>query len=170
MKKFCFTFFILILVFSPVLNGQLSSRQAGLRAGYRGGLFYQLSHESGNAEIAYNAMIGFGDGGIQITGLKIIYEKSLSSISPDLFFAWGYGGHAGFVYTEQPRFYSDSYNLRRMLFCPVVGVDGWVAAEYRVREVPLNVSLNLKPFVEIAIPASVRLMPLDLAISISYVF
>jgi len=170
MKKFYFTFFILTLVFSSVIYGQLSSRQAGLRAGYRGGLFYQLSHESGNAEIAYNAMIGFSDGGIQITGLKIIYEKSLSSISPDLFFAWGYGGHAGFVYADQPRFYTDSYNIRRRLFCPVGGVDGWLDAEYRVREVPLNVSLNLKPFVEIVIPASVRFMPLDLAISVSYVF
>jgi hypothetical protein len=170
MKKFYLTIFILILVFPPVMNGQLSSRQAGLRAAYRGGLFYQLSHESGNAEIAYNAMIGVGDGGIQITGLRIIYERSLNSISPDLYFAWGYGGHAGFVYADQPGFYTDSYYLRRRLFCPVAGIDGWVAAEYRVREVPLNISLNLKPFIEIAIPASVRVIPIDLALSVSYVF
>jgi hypothetical protein len=170
MKKFYSAFFITAIIFSSVVNGQLSSRQAGIRLGYRGGIFYQLSHEAGNAEIAYKGMIGFSDGGIQITGLKIIYETSLSSISPDLFFAWGYGCHAGFIYANQPRYFIDTYNYRRRLFCPVAGIDGWLAAEYRVREVPLNVSLNLKPFIEIAIPASVRAMPLDLALSVSYVF
>jgi hypothetical protein len=170
MKKFCSSFFITAIMFSSLLNGQINSRQAGIRLGYRGGIFYQLSHEAGNAEIAYNGMIGFSDCGIQITGLKIIYETSLSSISPDLFFAWGYGGHAGFIYTDQPRYFTDTNNYRRRLFCPVAGIDGWLAAEYRVREIPLTVSLNLKPFIETAIPVSVRAMPLDLALSVSYIF
>jgi hypothetical protein len=170
MKKFYSTFLITAIIFSSVVNGQLTSRQAGLRLGYRGGIFYQLSHEAGNAEIAYNGMIGFSDCGIQITGLRIIYETVLSSISDDLFFAWGYGAHAGFIYADQPPYFTDTYNFRRRLFCPVAGIDGWLAAEYRVREVPINVSLNLKPFIEIAIPASVRVIPIDLALSVSYVF
>jgi len=170
MKKLYSTFFTLILISFSVVNGQLSNRQAGLRIGYRGGIFYQLSHEAGNAEIAYNAMLGFSNHGIQLTGLRIVYETSLSSISPDLYIAWGYGGHVGFIYTDHVGYFGDTYSFRRSRFCPVLGADGWLGAEYRVHEVPLNISLNLKPFVEITIPAFVRVMPFDLALSVSYVF
>jgi hypothetical protein len=170
MKKFYPLFITLIIINHSVVNGQLSSRQAGLRIGYRGGIFYQLSHDAGNAEIAYNAMVGFSNFGVQLTGLRIVYETPLHSISPDLYFAWGYGGHAGFIYTDHVGFFGETYNFRSRRFCPVFGADGWLAAEYRVQEIPLNVSLNLKPFVELSVPAFVRVMPFDLALSVSYVF
>ena len=162
---------ILIIFISPLgLMGQSGTKQAGLRIGYRGGIFYQLSHKAGNAEIAYNAMLGFSNYGLQLTGLRIVYETSLNSISPDLFFSWGYGGHAGFIYTDHFGYFGDTYSFQKRRFCPVFGADGWLAAEYRVQEVPLNISLNLKPFVEISIPAFVRVMPFDLALSVSYIF
>jgi len=110
MKKFYFIFFGLILIFSSVMNGQYCSRQAGLRMGYRGGIFYQLNHEAGNAEIGYNAMLGFSNHGIQFTGLRIVYETSLSTISPDLFLAWGYGCHVGFIYTDHMGYLGESYS------------------------------------------------------------
>jgi len=170
MKKFYSAFFIISIVFAATLNGQLSNRQAGLRIGYRGGIFYQLSHDAGNAEIAYNGMVGFSNNGIQVTGLRIIYETSLNSISPDLYLAWGYGGHVGFIYTDHLGYFGDANSFERRRLSPVIGADGWLAAEYRVREVPLNISLNLKPFVELTMPAFVRVMPCDLALSVSYVF
>lgn len=170
MKRLLLALFIIILSSTSVIRSQTGTRQAGLRIGYRGGIFYQLSHEAGNAEIAYNAMVGFSNYGIQLTGLRIVYETSLGSISPDLYLAWGYGGHAGFIYTDRIGYFGDTYHFDHRRFCPVIGADGWVAAEYRVREVPLNISLNLKPFVEITIPAFVRVMPFDLALSVSYVF
>jgi hypothetical protein len=115
-------------------------------------------------------MLGFNNYGLQLTGLRIVYETSISSISPDLFFAWGYGGHLGFIYSDHLGYLGETYSFQRERFCPVIGADGWLAAEYRVREIPLNISLNLKPFVEITIPAFVRVMPVDIAISVSYVF
>jgi hypothetical protein len=163
-------FFIIIVLANSIVNGQYGNRQAGLRMGYRGGIFYQITHEAGTAEIGYNAMLGFSKNGIQITGLRIVYETSIKGISPDLFFAWGYGGHVGFIYTDHVGFLGETYYFQRDRFCPVFGVDGWLAAEYRVHDIPLNISLNLKPFVEITVPAFVRVMPLDLAVSVSYVF
>ena len=62
------------------------------------------------------------------------------------------------------------YNFQGERFCPVLGADGWIAAEYRFRDIPLNISLNLKPFVELTIPSFVKIMPGDLGISVSYVF
>ena len=170
MKKICFTYFVLILLSSSGVKGQFANRQAGLRTGYSGGIFYQITNEAGNAEIGYNAMLSFNNNGIQLTGLRIIYETALNEISPDLFFAWGYGGHVGFVYTDHLGFLGVRYNFRGERFCPVFGADGWLAAEYRFSEIPLNISLNFKPFVELTIPSFVKIMPWDLGVSISYVF
>ncbi len=170
MKKIYITLFALSFIFSPVLKGQYGKQQAGIRAGYAGGIFYQLTGEAGNAEIGYNALLGFRSRGLQITGLRIVYEKSLNTISPDLFFAWGYGGHVGFINIDRPPDPGDLYPVNRESVCSVIGADGWLAAEYRVQEIPLNISLNLKPYIEIAIPAYVRVMPFDLALSVSYVF
>jgi hypothetical protein len=170
MKKSFIFIFLSVVLFPMVLSGQMATRQAGIRAGYKSGFFYQVSNEAGNAEIAYNALLSFNNNGMQLTGLKIIYETSLNSVSPDLYFAWGFGGHLGFVYTDYLRYMGESYYFQKDRFCPVIGADGWLAVEYRVREIPLNISLNLKPFVELTIPAFVRVMPVDFAVSVSYVF
>ena len=166
--------FLLILIFtllSPfIVSGQLSTRQAGLRLGYRSGIFYQVSSETGNAETGYNAMVSFNDNGLQITGLKIIYENSFSGISPNLLFGWGYGGHIGFTYSDHIKAMGDDYYFHDDRFCPLFGVDGWLAAEYRISDIPVIVSLNYKPYLEITIPAFVRLMPGDFGLSVSYVF
>ncbi len=138
--------------------------------GYRSGLFYQLSHEAGNAEIAYNGLLSFQKNGVQVTGLKIIYETTLDDISPNLVFSWGYGGHAGFTYSDHVRFLGEDYYFPDDRFCPLIGIDGWAAAEYRIIDIPLNVSLNVKPFAELTFPSFFKITPWDFAVSISYVF
>jgi hypothetical protein len=134
------------------------------------GIFYQISNDAGNAEIGYNAMLGFNNNSLRITGLRIVYGTALTEISPDLYLAWGYGGHAGFAYIERAFYRPDDSVFHNQEFCPLFGVDGWGAIEYRFRDIPLNLSLNLKPFIELAIPSYVRFMPADLGLSISYVF
>jgi hypothetical protein len=170
MKRSLLLIFLTFLMISARVSGQISTRQAGLRLGYRSGIFYQVSTEAGNAEVAYNGMLSFRKNGVQFTGLKIVYETSLDHISPDLFFGWGYGGHVGFVYSDHLKFLGEDYYFQGERFCPLFGIDGWLGAEYRVHEIPLNISLNIKPFVEITLPSFVRLMPGDVAVSISYVF
>ena len=160
----------LAILTSLSLSGQFSTRQAGARLGYRSGLFYQVSSQTGSAETAYNALLSFSNHGLQLTGLRIIYEDSFNSISPNLYFGWGYGGHAGFIYSDHVRSMGEDYYFHDDRFCPLFGVDGWLAAEYRIRDIPVIVSLNLKPYVEITIPGFVRLMPADFAVSISYAF
>ena len=170
MRKIFPLILLSVLLSSVNLSGQISTRQAGLRMGYRSGIFYQVSSETGNAETGYNAMMSFNNIGLQLTGLKIIYENSLNGISPNLFFGWGYGGHVGFIYSDHVRAMGEDYYFHDERFCPLFGIDGWLAAEYRIRDIPVIVSLNLKPYVEITIPAFVRLMPADFGFSISYVF
>jgi hypothetical protein len=170
MKKLFPLILFSVLLSTAVLTGQISTRQAGIRLGYRSGIFYQVSSETGNAETAYHALMTFNNNGIQVTGLKIIYQNSLQGISPNLFFGWGYGGHAGFTYSNHIKSMGEEYYFHDERFCPLFGIDGWIAAEYRIHDIPVTVSLNLKPYLEITVPAFVRLMPGDFAISVSYVF
>ncbi|HKK43199.1 MAG TPA: hypothetical protein VJ963_12370, partial [Bacteroidales bacterium] len=104
MKKICLFSVILIMVCSTGMKAQFANRQAGLRVGYRSGFFYQVSNDAGNAEVGYNGMLSFSNNGLQITGLKIVYETALTDISPDLYFAWGFGGHIGFMYSDHVGF------------------------------------------------------------------
>jgi len=170
MNKLIPVILLAIILIPDSVSGQDGHRQAGVRSGSRGGIFFQTTSDAGNADIGYNAMIGFNNAGIQITGLRIIYERSITDISPDLYFAWGYGGHAGFIVTDNFSYFGESYSFPYERFCPVFGVDGWIAAEYRFRELPIILGINLKPFVELTIPAFVKVMPGDLGISISYIF
>jgi hypothetical protein len=116
------------------------------------------------------AMVGFRKNGLQITGLRLFYEISLSEISPDFYLVWGYGAHAGFVITNQLSFLGEKYYFHSEKFCPLVGVDGWAAAEYRFRKIPLILSLNIKPYVELTTPSFVNVRPIDLGVSIAYSF
>jgi hypothetical protein len=170
MKKIILLTIVAILSFQNQAFTQETRKQAGVRTGIRGGVFFQLTSDAGNAEIGYNAMLGFNNNGIQVTGLRIIYETGLTDISPDLYFGWGYGGHAGFIVTDHISYFGERYNFTNDRFCPVFGADGWAAAEYRFREIPLIISVNIKPYVELTIPAFVKLMPGDIGISVSYVF
>jgi hypothetical protein len=160
----------LLILTTLSLSAQFETRQAGFRMGYRSGIFYQVSHEAGNAEIAYNGLLSFQKNGVQLTGLKIIYETTMGDISPNLVFSWGYGGHVGFFHSDHIRFLGEDYYFPDDRFCPLLGVDGWVAAEYRITDIPLNVSLNVKPFVELTFPSFFTVTPWDFAVSLSYVF
>ena len=169
-KKFTLVFTIVLLVSMYNAQGQLSTRQAGFRAGYTSGLFYQVTREEGYAEVGYNMLLSFRDDGVQFTGLRVVYERSLDNISPNLFFSWGYGGHVGFTYSDKVTFMGEDYYFHDQRFMPLFGIDGWAATEYRIHDIPLTVSLNIKPYVEIVIPAFVRVVPWDFAISVAYVF
>jgi hypothetical protein len=170
MKRRVILTYTLIILTSLSLKAQFETRQAGLRMGYRSGFFYQVSHEAGNAEIAYNGLMSFNNRGVQVTGLKLFYETSHGDISPNLVFAWGYGGHAGFIYSDHVRFMGEDYYFNDDRFCPLLGIDGWLAAEYRITDIPLNVSLNFKPYIELTFPSFLRVMPWDFAFSVAYVF
>lgn len=170
MKRTLYLTLLLIFLSIPILSGQMVTRQAGLRLGYSSGIFYQVTQHAGTAEIGYNGMLSFKQSGLQLTGLKILYQNSLNDISRNLFLSWGYGGHIGFNYSDHVRFLGEDYYYSHDRFIPLFGVDGWLAAEYRIQDIPLNVSLNWKPFVEMTLPGFVSVIPWDFALSVSYIF
>lgn len=170
MRKIQVTIIFLIIISCSIAKSQSLGRQVGLRAGYRSGFYYQVTTQTGNAETGLFVMAGFHEHGVQLTGLKVIYEMALSEISPDLILAWGYGGHAGFIFTDHVAFLGEDFYFYHERFCPVFGIDGWGAAEYRFRKIPLILSLNVKPYIEMTIPSFVKIIPFDFGFSCAYTF
>jgi hypothetical protein len=162
---------LIIVIINPlILTGQNTSRHAGLRTGYRAGIYYQIPGTGNNPGTAYQMLASFNHNGIQLTGLKIIYESQLDEISSQFWFAWGYGGHAGFIITDHLSYLGEKFFFRGERFSPLFGVNGWAAVEYRFREIPILINLNIKPFVELTIPGFVNIMPGDVGISFAYIF
>lgn len=170
MKRILFSLIFILLVSQGVILSQAVRKQAGLRSGYTGGIFFQATSDAGTAETGYMAMLGFRDNGVQLTGLRIIYETTLDEISPDLYLGWGFGAHAGFIVTDNLRFLGADYYFTGERFCPLFGIDGWGSLEYRFRSVPLVLGLNIKPFIELTVPSFLHIMPGDVGISVSYSF
>ncbi len=164
--------FLLIFLIPPAAGtyGQTIRQQAGLRTGYMGGIFYQASAPSGIGESGLYAMISFRENGLQLTGLRTYTGSSLTEISRDLVFGWGYGGHAGFIVTRDIRFLGRDYYFGNDRFCPLAGIDGYGFLEYRFSSIPLALGLNIKPYIELTMPSFIRLFPGDIGISVSYVF
>ena len=170
MKHNSIKLILIFLIFSSLTHAQSVNKQAGLRSGYMSGLFFQVTGESGSAETGFMAMASFRNNGVQFTALRILYETTLDEISPDLYLGWGYGGHAGFIVTDNLRFMGNDYYFTGERFCPLFGIDGWGSLEYRFRSVPLVIGLNIKPFIELTIPSFIHIMPGDIGISVSYSF
>lgn len=166
--------FVILMVTLSVscccLKGQYASHQAGLRAGYTGGLYYKAFSPSGNGATGFMALLSFRERGLQVTGLKIFRGTSVDEITPDLFFGWGYGGHAGIINRHVRHFEQGDYYYNDYAVFPLAGIDAYGFIEYMFREIPVSVSLSIKPFIEIALPASFKIIPGDIGLSVSYYF
>ncbi len=170
MKKIITLSIMLAAFCYATADGQYHYKQAGVRSGLSGGIFMQYSHNTRPVETSLMGMVGFRKNGIQFTAMKITYETTLSEISDDLWFTWGYGGHGGFIYTDRLNQFGEPYYFRAERFCPLIGIDGWAGLEYRFGTIPLSIGLNVMPWFEIVFPSFISFFPVDVGISIAYRF
>jgi hypothetical protein len=160
---------ILLMVVKPV-NAQITENHIGIRGGIHSGIYYQNLISAGTAEKSFFIMLSADTNNARLTVLRIFYETSLSKITDNLFFTWGYGGHAGFSVTDYAYFLGKKYQFEYEQFRPLAGIDAWAGIEYRVLSIPMIIGLNLKPYFEIMAPGFISLQPGDIGLSIAYRF
>jgi hypothetical protein len=160
-------FIILILLFSLPASAQDYFKAAGIRGGLSSGFTYRQHLEP---ELAYEGILSFRKGGMQLTVLREHIKPALFEFSEDFFFTYGYGGHIGFNYTDNYFFMFQEYYNYRKRFSPLIGVNGYVGLEYRIPVIPLQVGMDLKPFFEFSMFEFFRIVPWDFAFSIKYIF
>jgi len=157
----------LILLFSLPSAAQEYSRAAGLRGGLSSGLTYR-QHLA--PELAYEGLLSFRKGGLQCTILREYIQPAIFEFSEDFYFAYGYGGHVGYNFTDHYVIMFHEYNYYEKRFSPLIGIDGYIGLEYRIPVIPLQVGIDLKPFFEFSLFEIFRFAPWDLAFNIKYLF
>lgn len=116
------------------LNAQDYQTSLGLRAGYPYGL--TVKHFLGKTNAVEGILAG-SYGGLVITGL---YENEhWTGQYPGLNWFWGFGGHVGFWAAGR------NPNLDEVYNGSVIGLDAILGLEYTFDEIPLNLSLDILP-------------------------
>ena len=147
MKRIILSGIVLIMFSMMPAGAQFENQQAGMRFGYSFGLYYQVTSPAGNSEVGALMMASFRKGGLQATGLRITYEYALGSLSPDFKLVWGYGGHVGFMVTDNITSMGENYYFPEERFLPLIGADGYAAIEYTIPPIPVTLTLSYNPFV-----------------------
>jgi hypothetical protein len=167
MKNHIIHLFIFILLLSPSISeAQNYTRNAGIRGGQTSGFTYRQYMDEGNA---YEGILSFKQNGLQLTILKEFVQPYLTEHSENIYLVWGFGVHAGTNRTSSweiftKRFYDFSS------ITPLIGVDGFAGLEYRIREIPLIVGADFKPFFDLAGVRFFSISLWDFAISLKYNF
>lgn len=115
----------------------------GLRVGPTSGVTFK--HHSGSHAI--EGIVGFWNTGASITGL---YEIHAPTGTPGLKWYYGGGGHIAFQSSDYYyRYRGNDYVYRYRDQGVALGVDAIVGIEYKITPIPIAVSLDIKPLIEI---------------------
>ncbi|HHJ11106.1 MAG TPA: hypothetical protein ENK25_09510 [Bacteroidetes bacterium] len=155
MKKILF-FVIVLFALTSQLNAQHYVNSIGLRGGNPYGLTFKHFMTEENALELILSSYSFVSG-LQITGFFEMHRPT--NEVPNLNYYFGVGAHAG--YDDYGRFYT-SLGVE-----PVLGVDMIGGMEYTFDDLPLNVSLDLMPGLNII--STFRLL-IGGGISVRYIF
>ena len=117
-----------------------------------------------NNSTALEAILGFRQKGLVITGLYEIHQVAFNV--PALKFYYGFGAHIGAIGSgTYKRFNGDNqiYANNQVL----LGADGVIGLEYKIPDAPIAISLDLNPRIELATGPFVDIAP---GLGIKYTF
>ncbi|MDB5032557.1 hypothetical protein [Mucilaginibacter sp.] len=146
MKKATYTLlFLAFFLFIGKASAQDYKSAVGLKfGGYENGISGKVFVDN---SIAYEALLGFRQNGIVITGLYEINQEAFNV--PALKFYYGFGGHIGSVGQGTYRTFNGNdytYTHPQLL----LGGDATVGLEYLIPASPIAISLDLNPRIELA--------------------
>ena len=132
MKTKLFILFISTFLVTTTVQSQEYKTSLGIRGGFPYGItFKHFLNDEGAVELIASTLFR----GIQLTGLYEMHRPTKEA--PGLNLYYGGGAHAG--YDDYSR-WSNEYALG-----PIVGVDVLGGLEYTFDDLPLNVSLDIMP-------------------------
>jgi hypothetical protein len=159
---------ISLLTFLSITAGaQNYTRDAGIRVGDYFSATYRMFIEE---DQAFEGMFFIGRHGATFTILKEQFIPALGQISENLRFEFGYGAHVGFRYTDHYKVLNRTYDLGDYRMSPLLGIDGLVGIEYRFPDLPVVMSIDIKPYFEYSTIQIFDLYLQSIGISIKYRF
>ncbi len=144
MKKL---FLVTIIAFITV---GIANAQYNFAIGLRSGGTSGLTLKKNNGPSAIEGIIGFWHNGLTLTAL---WEQNREAFNTSgLNWYYGVGGHVAsygddFDRHGGPSWYNHPYAVDKSTFG--IGVDGIVGMEYKISNVPIALSIDFKPYIEI---------------------
>ncbi len=134
----------LILVFVTLISGMSMAQNYDNAIGIRGGLFNGLTYKTALSSNAYfEGIFSTRWEGFMVTGLYEI-AKPLDANAPGLNWYYGFGAHVGFFDADNDGPWDEGD-----FDGPIIGADGILGIEYTFAEVPINLSLDWKPAINL---------------------
>ncbi len=139
MKKF----FLITLVISFLSILNLSAQNYNTGIGLRGGLAQgvTLQHFLGRTNNAVEGILAIRWSGTFITGLYEIHDDPFKVSGLQWFY--GFGAHIGFWDEGNVPWEDEAKSIT------AIGVDGILGLEYTFEEIPINISLDWKPAINL---------------------
>lgn len=166
--KHCFI--VLFIYFSIPLIAQEKNVSLGLRGGGVSGLSIKLmDYDMSGIEI----ILGYQRNGFRMVGMVQRYKEIATDRIANLFFISGIGGHTGYIrYDESNIIIVDNleYYSNRKIYAPIFGADMLIGFEYHFESVPINISLDYKPYFELFGEKMFRVDFWDIGFTLRYVF
>lgn len=161
---------ISIFIFSFSSFAEEPIKAVGIRGGLSSGFEYRVF--SGDLT-SYKVLLSTRKQGLQLTGLKEFHVPEAFNIDQEEFtFVYGFGAHAGFESWYRDNYYNDIYHTRysEHRSGPVAGLDGLAGIEYTIREIPLVVGIEVKPYFNLFGKNFFQIQPFDFAFTVKYTF
>ncbi|HEY9115426.1 MAG TPA: hypothetical protein VIN10_12065 [Bacteroidales bacterium] len=153
------------------LQAQQYERELGIRLGYTSGISGKVIKDR---SVAIEGMIGFRQGGMQFYGLVEAYKPLIVNQKVDWRMYFGGGAHLGYVNGYDRIRGWDSYNgyyyEEIWVSGMVIGLDGVFGTEYTFPKVPIALSVEFKPFIELQNFQRVEVNFYDFGFGIKYRF
>lgn len=163
--------FLFLLLFTTVVIGQDYDKQVGLRLGVTSGISGKVIKSD---RTAIEGVLGFRDGGIQIYGLLESYHPIIKTNSTHWMWYFGGGGHLGYIngYNKVRRWSNSSgyYYEEERISGMVIGLDAVFGTDYTFNKVPITLSLEFKPYIELQAFRQVKVNFWDFGFGIAYRF
>lgn len=156
-----------LIILCPYIYAQNYTRSAGFRPGTATGFTYR---QYINEENAVEAIVNYTRRSLRITALKQYFRPAFYEIADNLNFVYGYGAHIGLYYTNRFKILNKSYKLEEWRYSPIFGLDGYLGLEYNIREFPVIIGIDIKPFFEFSTSRFFYIFLDDTALSLKFRF
>lgn len=163
--------FLITLLFSTVMFAQVYEKQIGIRLGVTSGISGKIIKDD---RTAIEGTLGFRDGGIQLVVLLESYHPIIKTNTVHWMFYYGGGGHVGYIngYNKVRRWSNTAgyYWEEVWIAGPVIALDAVFGTDYTFNKVPITLSLEFKPYLELQAFQKVQVNFWDFAFGIAYRF
>ncbi|MEZ5084427.1 MAG: hypothetical protein R2750_13430 [Bacteroidales bacterium] len=161
---------LLIIITASLAQTQEVRSSLGLRGGGTSGITFKYIDAD---DTGFELIAGWREGGFRLTGLLQKYKPIATNKVPNLNLVTGIGAHAGYIhYDMYANYYHENYYYYGYYTKtkPVIGIDAMAAVEYHFESVPIQFSIDYKPYMEFFGKKGFRVDLWDFGFSLRYMF